>query len=338
MLNLAYIDLIKLKENALEVKKHLKPKQLFNAVIKADAYGHGAEKVANALYTIADNFSVAIVEEGVKLRQAGIDKDILVLTPFFDCDLPSAVFYDLTLTVDCVKRAIALEKEAERQNRKVKVQIKFNSGMNRFGVDDLRELNVIARFISESKHLLLDGTFSHFSAPENKKSRIRAENKFLLANNLIKGYNNKAVCHISASGGFLVGAKSDMARIGILLYGYKPFPTKNVSVSPIMKIYAPIVARRIIKGGSTALYGDKRAKRDTEIELIRYGYADGFFREEISGQFNNRCMDATAVIGKTNGELYPVMEDAEALAKKHHTISYEILTKCAMRAEKIYLY
>ena len=337
MLNFAYIDLIKLKENALAIKKGLKRGQKFNAVVKADGYGHGAECVANALYTIVDGFSVAIVEEGIKLRLSGIKKDILVLTPFFQSDVESAVFFDLTLAVDNFERVLMLEREGERQNRKVKVHIKFNSGMNRFGVSDLKELRNLAEYVINSNFLILDGAFSHFSMPENKKLRIKAENKFLLANNLIKGYNNKATCHISASGGFLVGAESDMVRIGILLYGYKPFSCDKISVSPIMKVYAPIVDKRTVKAGERALYGDKKSKKDQTLSLVRCGYADGLFRQEISGQFNNRCMDATAVIGDDKGKLYPVMTDADVLAKKYHTISYEILTKCAMRAEKIYL-
>ncbi|MBQ9734476.1 MAG: alanine racemase [Clostridia bacterium] len=335
MLNKAVIDLQTLRENASAVKLRLDKKTLFNAVVKADAYGHGAPVVANALYNIVDNFSVATVEEGVALRLSGIRKDIFVLTPLLPCDLPLSVRYGLIPTVCSVDDVAKIQMESTSQNRDTFVQIKFNAGMNRLGVDSLGQLESIIRAISDSKRVKLWGMFSHFSAPQNKKSRISAENKFLLANNLVKGYNNKAVCHISSSGGFLVGAHYDMVRIGILLYGYTPFKV-NFPVQPVMKVYAPVIARRTLKENETALYGDKRSGGGA-LTLIRYGYADGLERKERIGQFNNRCMDVTAMVGDYSGELYPVMENAQALACKYDTISYEILTKCALRAQKIYL-
>ena len=105
--------------------------------------------------------------------------------------------------------------------------------MNRAGVDNLKDLNTLACFINNSKWLMLDGMFSHFACPENKKQLKSAQNKFLLANNLIKGYNIRANCHISASGGFLKGVFGDLVRIGLLLYGYKPFESDFCEVNPI---------------------------------------------------------------------------------------------------------
>lgn len=338
MLNKAIIDLNALRKNALAVRKKLKKGVLFNAVVKADAYGHGAPAVANALYKAADCFSVAIVEEAVELRRAGIDKDILVLNPIFLSDLSRAVYFGLTLTVQRTLDVDMLEAEGFRQGREVKVHVKFNTGMNRMGADGLNGLNKILLRIKECKFVRLDGMFSHFARPQNKKSLNLAEKKFLLANNLVKGYNNKAVCHISASGGFLSGVQADMVRIGILLYGYKPFESDYVSVKPVMKIYAPIVLNRRIPAGGHAFYGDKISNRTADISIIRYGYADGLFREEVSGQFNDRCMDVTAVNKIRTGKFgYPVMTDADRIAKAYRTISYEVLTKSALRAEKIYL-
>ena len=336
MLNRAVIDLIILRDNAKKVKAQLKKGVLFNAVVKADAYGHGAPTVANAIYDIVDNYSVATVNEGVELRLSGIDKDIFILTPLIGQDVADAVFYGLIPTVCSVEQIDAIKVQTEKQNRCAFIQIKYNAGMNRLGVDGIKELKVMLDKINECKKVKLWGMFSHFSAPQNKKSRISAENKFLLANNLVKGYNNMAVCHISASGGFLCGAQYDMVRIGILLYGYKPFDGIDFSVKPVMKVYAPVIERRNLDCGESALYGDKKSNGQ-HITLIRYGYADGLMRAETDGQFNNRCMDITAVNGLIDDAFYTVMDDAEVLAKKYGTISYEILTKCALRAQKIYL-
>ena len=187
--------------------------------------------------------------------------------------------------------------------------------------------------------MILDGLFSHLSCPENKKNIKTTQNKFLLANNLIKGYNSNAICHLSASGGFLQKVPSDMVRIGILMYGYKPFPSSFISVKPIMKIYAPLVKERALKKGDGCLYGTSSLSQDKRLYLVRYGYADGLPRQKVKGQFNNRCMDITALENaKITKKGVLIMGNADIIAKKYNTISYEVLTKCAIRAQKIYLH
>ena len=338
MLNYAVIDLEILRKNALNVKRKLNKGVLFNAVVKADAYGHGAAKVAGALYNICDSFSVALVEEGVTLRLSGIDKEILVLLPPFKDDIPVAVKHNLTLTVESIFDVIRINEECVRQNRTAGVHVKINTGMNRLGVSEIKELKEILDKIASCEKVKLKGAFTHFGAPQNKKSLKSAENKFLLANNLVKGYNNNAVCHSSASGGFLMGAKSDMVRIGILLYGYKPFESQLVSVKPIMKVYSPIVGLKSLKKGDYALYGNSMLKGDAFMTLVRYGYADGLFRVKSGDLINNRCMDVSGYTDiKIKDDFACVMDDAQEIARLNGTISYEVLTKCALRAEKIYL-
>ena len=339
MLNKAYIDLKKLQQNAKAIKKNLSDGTKFCAVVKADAYGHGAEKIASSIYPYCDSYAVALVEEGIALRLSGINKDILVLNPPLSAtDIDMAVFYSLTLSASDIRLLKNIESACEKQNRKAKIHLKINTGMNRLGTDSLKELNALAKFVANSKFLVLDGMFTHVGDFTNKKRLKTIENIFLLANNLIKGYNNRAICHISSSGGYLSGMKSDMARIGILLYGYKPFESDFIKVSPIMKIYAPLLKTRELKKGENCLYGDFKLQEDTSVGLIRVGYADGFMRKDIFGQINNRCMDITAVKNpkKTNRGVL-ILDDADKLARQYQTISYEILTKSAIRAEKIYL-
>ncbi len=337
MLNKAVIDLRILKENAVSVKNKLKKGVKFCAVVKADAYGHGACKIANELYSLVDCFAVATLEEALELRYAGIDKQILCLTPFFKEDLSRAVNYNLTATVTAVEQIKMLNAEGIRQGKTVSIHLKYNAGMNRQGVD-LNVLKNIISLIERSERVELAGVYAHLSAPENKIALKSQVNKFLLANNFVKGYNNNAIAHISASGGFLRGIQADMVRIGILLYGYKPFKSNYISVRPVMKVYAPKIEHRDLSVGEGALYGNKIANKPVNFNLVRYGYADGLFRKEVSGIFNNRCMDLSAI---TEGEQtqwgYPIMEDAEVWARRYKTISYEILTKSALRAEKIYI-
>ncbi|MCQ2387022.1 MAG: alanine racemase [Clostridia bacterium] len=334
MLNKAIIDLNKLKFNALEVKKKLPKNVKFCAVVKANAYGHGAEMISNSLYSIVDCFAVALVEEGISLRLSGIDKEILVLVRAGKSDLEKAIRYDLTLTACSIFDLININKECIRQNKKVSVHIKYNTGMNRQGVNSLSDLRKMLSFASKNNKISIDGLYSHYACPENQKMREKATNKFLLAISLVKGYNKNAICHISASGGFLFNQYFDMVRIGILLYGYKPFDTQKIKVKPIMKLYSPCINKRKVKKGEYLLYGRKKLKKSQEVSLIRFGYADGLDRQEVNGQKNNRCMDLTAVCGRHY--KINVLSNVESMAKKYKTISYEILVKSTIRAEKIY--
>ncbi len=337
MLNVAKINLNVLKNNALEIRKSLAKSVKFCAVVKADAYGHGAPTVANCLYNIVDCFAVALVEEGIELRQSGIDKDILVLTPITKSDVERAVYYNLTIMVEDKKQLCLIDNECKKQGKRIKIHLKYNVGMNRFGVDSLEELKELAEQTIAKKHLFLDGLCSHLPCPQNKKRLKLAVNKFLLANNLVKGYNNKATCHLSASGGLMMGVQFDMVRIGILLYGYKPFESNAITVRPVMKVVAPVIKRRKLSAKENALYGDYKLKAQKDCALVRFGYADGLERHAINGQINNRCMDASLIENIDDKQFFVVMDDADKLAKEYETIPYEILSKISMRAEKIYI-
>ena len=335
MYNNAIVNLADLKQNALKVKSKLKNTKLC-AVVKADAYGHGACPVANALYPICDSFAVAIVEEGVSLRQGGINKEILVLIPPFLSEIERAISYDLSLTIDRISLLYHVEKICEKLNKKCKIHIKFNSGMNRLGVDGLQNLQKMLDICAKLKRVKIQGLFSHYACPEDKKCFESATEQFLLANDLVKGYNKNIVSHISASGGYLKGANFDMVRIGIMLYGYTPFEC-DFSLTPVMKVYSPVVKQRKIQKGQNYLYGNNRLDVTQNASIIRYGYADGLPRKEILEQLNNRCMDLTMLKGFSRKDWRPVMTDAKILAKEYNTIPYEILTKVGIRAQKIYI-
>lgn len=339
MLNKAIINLNNLIYNAKQIKHTLHNSVKFCAVVKADAYGHGASVCANALYPYVDCFAVALVEEGVALRYAGIDKDILVLVCCCKNEISRALEYRLTITVQSLAQVKSVCSFAKRLKVKAKVHIKYNTGMNRQGVDDLLELEQILKYLSANeKYIELDGFYSHLSCPENKKITNVALNKFLLAKTLVKSYNKNTTCHISASGGLLCGVQEDMVRVGIMLYGYLPYKTNKIKLKHVMSVYAPVIKRVKLKPFSRCLYGLFRVKKPTDIKLVRFGYADGLERKMVKGQINNRCMDLTAIkdnLSSKNGVL--IMKDAEVLAKKYKTIAYEVLTKITIRAEKIYV-
>lgn len=334
MLNKAVIDLNVLRENAEKIKAGLKDGALFNAVVKADAYGHGDVPCANALYDLADMFSVALAEEGVRLRRAGIDKDILVLVEPFLQDARLFARYRLTASASCERTLAYLNDAADKENTVVSVHIKVNTGMNRLGAD-LRGTEELADAFDKYPRLRLEGIYSHFYAPEEKRALSAQLDEFLLAYKLISGYNRNILAHISASGGYLQGVHLDMCRTGILLYGYKPFETDAIDVRPAMKVFAPAVAHRSLKRGEHLLYGASPLEKDCQASIFRYGYADGLPRRKSGDLLNNRCMDLSAAEG-VFGEI-DVLDDLEKTAREAGTITYELLCGAASRCEKVYL-
>lgn len=335
MKNILSVDLNAIRQNALSIKKALSGKTKLCAVLKADAYGHGAAEVANELYSVCDCFAVALTEEGEELRLSGIDKDILLLIPPTDKEAVKVAQLGLIFTAESVRDLIRYDKAAKKAGVCARVHIKYNTGMNRLGADGLKELSDMAEASLNLKHLRIEGLYSHFACPEKNTERKKAINKFLLAIKLVKGYNKNVICHLSASGGFLKGdADFDMVRIGLLLYGYKPFGGRRVKVKKAMSLSVPIIKKRTVKKGESAMYGNMPFKKDKEISVVRFGYADGLPRKIVKGQYNYKCMDVTALTGK-RGKIYRITDMAE-LAKKHNTVPYEILTEIGIRAEKIY--
>lgn len=339
MLNKAIIDLSAIRSNALSIKKLLPSKTKFCAVVKADAYGHGASKVANALYGLVDCFSVALIEEAVALRYSAIDKDILILNKALNAnDVYLAAKQDLILTVTSENDLIEYNRIAAKLHTVIRVHLKYNTGMNRHGITGLAELRRILAIAKSCRFISIDGIYTHFALPENDLFRKKASNEFLLANNLVKRYNNRAIAHASASGGVIKGEFFDMVRVGIMLYGYTPFPSEKITLSPAMRVYAPVTGERVLKSGESALYGFKPSNGKQRVTIVRYGYADGLSRAETEELFNNRCMDVSAYVNLPKGiKMVNVLADAEALAARCGTSVYEVLTKAALRAEKIYL-
>ncbi len=335
MKNKAIINLSILRNNALLIRKKI-GKSFFFAVVKDDAYGHGAVEVANAIYDIVDGFSVSILEEGVALRNAGIDKDILILLACDKSELERAIIYDFTLSVESINELKEINKVCKRLNKKVKVHIQFNSGMNRCGTNSLNDVESMCKYAKNSKYILIDGVYSHLGKPENKKLTKKQVNNFLLAINVAMVYNKKVKTHISASGGVSKGLNLNMVRVGLLLYGYKPFDC-DINVHPIMKIEVQVIKHIRLKPFSRALYGLKFTLRQRNLCLIRLGYGDGLFRKKVKGQFSNKCMDTSLIDCKCLSKGKFIISDLEVLAKQYKTIPYEIMVNITKRCERIYL-
>lgn len=318
---LSVISLGAIENNALRIRRLLGKRKFF-AVVKADAYGHGAEEVARRIESIADCFCVAIIDEGVALRISGVSKPILVFAPPLDkTDVERAKAYNLTVTVNSAETA--------RLAAGLKCHIKVNTGMNRLGC----QISELEKVLAASDIDKVEGVYSHLYAAESDSASENQLNLFNAAESIVKSVKPDICAHLSASGGLLRGGKflKDGARSGILLYGYAPAGFDAQGFTPALKVYARRTqVVKFIGGGIGYNFAEKQYG---EICAYRLGYADGFFRNVPLGE-KTLCMDAFLKEG--GGALECVMDNAETYAKRCNTISYEVLTSVTQRSERIY--
>lgn len=308
------------------------------AVVKADAYGHGAAAVAQSLRSVADMFAVALVDEGVQLRHAGTDKEILVLTPpLCEEEVLRGALEELIFSVGDARDYALLKKVCLKYGIAVRCHLKIDTGMNRYGFTRSSLRTFLRGKLCENVNV--EGIFSHYCAPENNGVRERQLSLFLECCKDASYAFGPLLRHISATGGTLSGAENhlDMVRIGIGLYGYLPqgFSLPQGTLKPAMCVYAQAVCSRSRPRG-WAGYGQVPAPE--QLSAIRAGYGDGLFRKGGIGNVNNLCMDAS---------LYPVLlkkyeyvcvfSDADRYAAENNTISYEALCSVGRRSEKIYV-
>ena len=268
----AEIDLKALENNIRNIKSCIKNKAKWCAVVKADAYGHGAVAVARkAVEQGADYLAVAVISEAISLRQAGFTTPILILgtTPVeASADL---VAYDITQAVYTVEQAKAISAEAVRQGKNAKIHMAVDTGMSRIGVRP-EQAGVLAQALSVMPGIELEGMFSHFALADAKAiSKVEA-----------KGVNIP-IKHIANSAAILEmpEAHFDMVRAGIILYGLWPSDEVEhvIELQPIMELKAQIVYVKTLHPGESISYGCTfTAQRESRIGTLPMGYADGYTR------------------------------------------------------------
>ena len=328
------------RERLLRNLKTLKEKaknKLICAVVKANAYGHGANIVSSIVQNEVDYFAVATPCEGVELRKNGIKKPILLLS-FKTEDADICVENDLTVSVFTMSQIMALEHSAKVYNKTPCAHLKIDTGMNRFGVKTLREAKQI---LATTKNVLVNGVYTHFYSAESIDKQTE---KFLDFEKLVKEYNSLAISHLSATTAVLSGAVyGDMVRLGIGLYGY---PSSNLC--PVMQVKSRILAiKELSKGEISGYNGVYSPNRKTKIAIVDGGYADGVSRSFLGNvsvlckgkmyKIVAVCMDSFIIeINDSNlsvgdevlliGESEGKSIDAECIAEAVNTIPYEIIT------------
>lgn len=309
----------------------------FCAVVKADAYGHGAAMTTKILSGTADMFAVSLVEEGVRLRYAGVAEDILVLTPpLCEEEVLRGALHGLIFSAGDAADYAILQKTAAKYGLCARCHFKVNTGMNRYGFS----LPALRRFLRGklSDRVSVEGIYSHFYRPENRAVTQEQFEKFGAFCRLGERAFGRLVKHIAATGGTLASREYclDMVRIGIGLYGYLPagFSLPQGSISPVMRVYSTVAAvHRYASGG--AGYGDY-IPHGKHLATVRSGYADGYLRSTVRG--NCLCMDAR--VCESQARKYDdvcVLSDADVYAVAHGTIPYEVLVHASERAVKVYV-
>ena len=301
------------------------------AVVKADAYGHGGAMVCQALAGVADCFAVTLVEEGVRLRLAGISADILVLVPPLSIEeAVRAALYGLTVSVGDGQDIALVSRALAGRGLTVRVHLQVNTGMNRFGFEEAPFAALCGEGLPPC--MRAEGVYSHFYAPHDAAVTREQFSRFCAFRARAEQAFGRLTAHIAATGGVLAaeGYCLDLVRPGIGLYGYAPQGFARGGLRPAMRVYAQVAANRIYHGGGMG-YRMRRPRGDV-LAVVRCGYADGFFR------CGRLCMDAAVEESpRKKYERVCVLSDADECARACGTISYEVLVRAAARAERVYV-
>jgi len=259
------------------------------AVVKADAYGHGAVEVVKYLSSLGKikphYYAVALAKEAVELRREGIKVPILVFDPFEQINASACIDYNLIATVFTEKHLQILKKALKNSSKKIKVHIKIDTGMNRLGIDCDKAFGFVKK-VSEDKTFIIDGFYTHFATADSKDKSFALLQlkrfKELIAK--LKAENIKlGIIHAANSGAILDLPETyfDMVRCGISLYGYYPsFETsESVKLKPVMSVVSKVSTVKEVKPGDTISYGRRyTVKRKSKIFTVPVGYADGYRR------------------------------------------------------------
>ncbi|MEP3837486.1 MAG: alanine racemase [Algibacter sp.] len=357
------IDLKALKHNFEHLKSKLKPNTKFLAVVKAFAYGSDACEIANYLQLLnADYFSVAYINEGIALRNAGITKPILVLHPqsvnfkaLLDHNLEPSLYNSKILN-----EFIAFASTEKQTN--FPIHIKFNTGLNRLGFSE-HEVKTIVSKVKETGAVHVKSIFSHLAASEDlneKEFSLKQIKTFKsIAENVTKQIGYQPILHICNTSGILnyPEAHFDMVRSGIGLYGFGNSEKENQHLTPIATLKTIISQIHTINKGDSVGY-NRAYKSDGILKTatLPIGHADGIGRPygnekgfvNINGQkapiIGNVCMDMimvniTDIECKEGDEviIFGKHDTAENLATSVSTISYELITAISQRIKRLIL-
>ena len=376
----ARVDLAALTSNFNAISSYLHRETRFNreagrgpalapaviAVVKANAYGHGARRVAAALQAAgAIMLAVADIEEGVDLRKSGVTAPILIFGALSVSDLDGVFDFDLTPTISSPAAGDALQAAAQQRGATLRYHLKIDTGMNRLGFRHDNLTRTLPALLS-SNNLTLDAVHTHFGTADEpghklfETQRTRFETATRTLDELGAGPRLR---HAANSAALLRDSRVwyDFVRPGLLLYGVVPPPlASTIELTPVMSLTSRVVAVKGVRVGETVGYGGRfAAERPVTLAVIPAGYADGLDRRlenhghvlirgkraKIVGavSMDMLTVDVTDIDGVGTGDEVVFLGaqggeriDAREMAAWIGTIPYEILCRLGSRVERKY--
>lgn len=365
----AQIDLDAITENVNKVKEKVGSSVKAMAIIKTDAYGHGAVEVAKALNEAGIyGFGVASVEEGVQLRRHGIDNPILILGYVYPEDYKALLDNELMHAVFSYENAERLSEKACQLGKEAFVHIKIDTGMGRIGFKPAEESIEEIKKISVLPNININGIFTHFACADSReKSSTNSQKKLFLdfINRLKEEGINPPVKHMDNSAGIIDFDEGflDMVRIGIMTYGLYPSDEvmkERFPLKPAMQLISSVAFVKEVEPGFKIGYSSTfTAEKKMKIATVSIGYGDGYPRALsnkgrvlIGGKYadivGRVCMDQIMVdvtdmdvhqgdkvvlVGK-DGENFI---SAEEVANAAGSFNYEFVCGINMRVPRVYI-
>ena len=364
----ALVNLAAIRHNILQVRNNIRKETSIMAIVKADAYGHGAIPVAKALENLVDAYGVALIEEALELREAGLQQMILILGYTGEEWYEELVRHRISQTIYTYDMAQKLNDTAAKMGRTTPIHIKLDTGMGRIGFRaDETSISTVKK-ICEMPFLEPEGIFTHFArADEADKESVSEQIK--VYGQFVQMLKEKGlsipVKHCSNSAGIidLPEANWDMVRAGISIYGLYPsdqVKQSQVALTPAMELNSFITYVKRIEEGTPVSYGGTFvAPKPMTVATVSVGYGDGDPRN-LSGKgrvlihgesariLGRVCMDQIVVdvthipeakewdqvtlLGRQNGEQIL----AEELAKSSGGFHYEIVCNIGKRVPRVY--
>ena len=363
---LVEVNLARLVENFKAIQSRVAPAKMM-PVLKANAYGHGLVEIGRLMETLkADYLGVAVLEEGILLREAGITIPILVLGGILGNQIPHFIKYDLTITASSIEKLWHVDEIAEQLGVKAKIHLKIDTGMERIGIHYYSAESLLEAAI-QCQHVEVEGIFSHFAnsdAADLSYARLQLE-RFHEVLDFYEKHNLEPprLRHMANSGGILQLSEAyfDIVRPGLVLYGVYPDPEtyRSIRVKPALSWKSRVVYFKVIKPGHPVGYGSTwKSDHLVRAVTVPVGYGDGYFRSmsdqaqvlirggkypvvgrismdqivvniEWDSAYND---DEVILIGEMESESISV----EDLAAWAGTIPYEILTNINTRVPRVY--
>ena len=366
----AEINLDALEHNLAQIKKSVGREKTILAVVKADAYGHGAVRIAKALEDMGVDFlGVATCEEGIELRKSSISRPIIVLGGFFEGQGPCVQEYDLIPVVYNLESAHALSRCAAAGKRKIKIHIKIDTGMGRLGIVP-SQIKPFFEHLLQLNGLEIHGILTHL-ADTNQGGHSGGEftrHQIGLFEQLLEELSRMGIhppyTHLANSAAIMAQEhhSCNLVRPGIMLYGVYPAPQigHTLGLTPVMQLTTKIVSLKEVPRGTTISYGRTfTCKQESRIAVLPIGYADGYSRAlSNEGEVLVRgkraplvgvvCMDMVMidVTGIPGVSLYDDVVlmgsqgdqtiSAQEIADRIHTIPYEVLCAVSARVPRVY--